>query len=242
MSFLDDQESFASVFGNKPQLLGSDPSRLDTRDIGDKLRSYADKCMFNIFLNICREDYVGTDDGTSDSKMVYEICKKIAELRMEWRTSPGNKLLTYTPDELYAKYTSIVVGLPDNATVWLLPLCNTYFSALVGPLQDKMDLDNFRMPGLDGHIAKTLQLGALRTNRSAAAQFFKSLNNEEKCLRSLLYKNVMNRGSHNLQEQVQYNQTQQSQGYQPQPYNKTDGSIYFHSLSLAEDTLRRYGL
>ena len=160
---------------------------------------------------------------------------------MEWRTPPGDKLMIDTPDELYAKYISIVAGLPDDATVWPLPLCNTYFSALVGPLQDKMEHDNFRMPGLNGLTTKTLQVGALRIIRSAATQSFKSLNDEEKRLRSLLSRNVMNRGSHNLKEQIQCNQTQQTQSYQPQPYNGTDGSIHSHSPSLVEDTLRRYG-
>ena len=55
MSFFDDQKYFVSVFGNRPQLLGTNTSRLDTRDIGDKLRSYTDKCMFDVFLTICKE-------------------------------------------------------------------------------------------------------------------------------------------------------------------------------------------
>ena len=60
-------------------------------------------------------------------------------------------------------------------------------------------------------------------------------------MRALLSRNGMNRGSHNLQEQVQYDQTQQNPSYQPQQYHRTDGIIHFHSPSLAEDTLRRYG-
>ena len=141
MSFLDDQKSLLSVSGNRPQLLGNDPFCLDTRNISDKLRSYDDKCICDDFLTIFREDYVGAHDGTSDSKMVYEICKKLAKLRIEWRTSSGNRLMTDTPYELYAKYISVVADLPDNATVWPLPRCNTHFSALVNPLQNKMEHD-----------------------------------------------------------------------------------------------------
>ena len=77
VSFLDDQDSFLSIFGHKPQLFSISPSRLDAGGIGEKLRMYADKCMFNVFFAICREDYVGTDDGTSNYKMVYEICKRL---------------------------------------------------------------------------------------------------------------------------------------------------------------------
>ena len=72
-----------SVFGHKPQLFGSNLSRLDVGDIGEKLRIYANKFIFDVFLTICREDYVGTDYGTSDSKMIYDIYKKLTKLRME---------------------------------------------------------------------------------------------------------------------------------------------------------------
>ena len=41
MTFLDDQVSFTSVFVQKPQLFGPDPSRLDTDDVSEKLRVYA---------------------------------------------------------------------------------------------------------------------------------------------------------------------------------------------------------
>ena len=124
--------------------------------------------MFDVFLVIYREGYFGADDGTSDSKMVYEICKRLAKLRMEWRTISNSRLMIDAPDELYEKYIGIVPSLPDGATVWPLPLCNTYFSGLVIPLQDKMEDNYFRMPMLHGLTIKTLQLCALRIVRSVA--------------------------------------------------------------------------
>ena len=112
MTFLDDQVYFTSVFGQKPQLFGPNPSRLDVNDGSEKLRVYAEKYMFDIFLEIYREDYVGTDDGTSDSKIIHEIYKILSKLRIEWRSKVGNRLIKCTPDELYAEFVDDIAGLP----------------------------------------------------------------------------------------------------------------------------------
>ena len=158
MTFLDYQFSFTSVFDPKPQFFGPNSSRLDTGDISEKIRVYAEKCMFDVFLTICREDYVVTDDGTSDSKMIHEICQRLSKLRMEWRSEVGNHLITCTPDELYAKFIDIIVDLPEDVTAWPLPLCNTYLSALITPLQDKIEDNNFRIPTVRGLTIRTLHL------------------------------------------------------------------------------------
>ena len=69
-----------------------------------------------MFLHLCREDYVGTDDGTLISKMVHWICKRFAKLRMEYRSKTGNRLVIDTPDELYENFIGVVAGLTDDAT------------------------------------------------------------------------------------------------------------------------------
>ena len=38
--------------------------------------------MLNIFLEICREDYVGGDDAGSKSKLVHEVYKQISLIKM----------------------------------------------------------------------------------------------------------------------------------------------------------------
>ena len=131
---------------------------------------------------------------------MHEICKRIVKLRMEYKSKIGNRLITDNPDELYAKFIGIVAGLPEDATGWPLSLCNTYFTALVVPLQDKMNDDKFRMPALHGLISKTIQLRALRVLRLAAVDSFNSMLDEEKRIRRLLATNNIARGSHYLQE------------------------------------------
>ena len=88
-TFLDDQVSSVSMFGQKPQLFRPNPSRLDM-NVSEKLHVYEEKCMFDVFLEICREDYVGTYYGTSNSKMIHKICKNF--LNYAWNR--GLKLAT----------------------------------------------------------------------------------------------------------------------------------------------------
>ena len=63
-------------------------------------------------------------------------------------------MLMDTPDVLYSNYIGIVVGLPDDASKWCLPLCTTYFLAFVVSLQDKLDKEDFDMSYHSGIITK----------------------------------------------------------------------------------------
>ena len=161
--------------------------------------------------------------------MVHEACEKVSSLCIEYRSTNGNRLTTDTQDKLYAKFISIVPGLPEDATKWLLPLCNSYFTALVIFLQDKMEDDKFNMPGLHGLTTKSLQLGALRLVRTAAVAAYKSLNDEEKRLRRMLLNNNNNRGSSLL-----YEEASMVQG----PYS---GDHVGEANWLTETMLARYG-
>lgn len=65
-----------------------------------------------------KADYDGVGDGSSGSKIVFERCKRISKLRMEYRSKNGNRLVANTPGELYNKSISIVASLPEDATNW----------------------------------------------------------------------------------------------------------------------------
>ena len=75
---------------------------------------------------------------------------------MQYISKTGNRFVIDTPDELYKKFIGVVANLPVDNTRCPLFLYNTYFSALVVSLKDKMDNDKFRMPTLHGLAAKTL--------------------------------------------------------------------------------------
>ena len=137
--------------------------------------------------------------------------------------------MTCTLDELYAAFVGIIAGLREDTTACL---CNTYFSALITPLQDKIEDYNFCMPALHGLTTKTIQLGLLCIVGSTAFKSFKSLNDEETHLRSLLSRNGNHRGSLNL-----HGPTIDQQSHQQ---NNSYESVNYQSPSLAEDTLWRY--
>ena len=80
MDFLDDQATFDSTFGTKPTLLGSNPTRLENTNIRRQVHGYAEKCMFDVFLEACRADYVGGMSTDSEKKMIREVCKMIGNL------------------------------------------------------------------------------------------------------------------------------------------------------------------
>ena len=50
-----------------------------------KLRAYAEKYMLDVFQEIYKVDYVGTDYSVYDSKMMHASCKLIAKICMEYR-------------------------------------------------------------------------------------------------------------------------------------------------------------
>ena len=160
MTVLDDQSSFESSFGRNPELFSSNLSLKDN-DTRKKLYSYAENCMFDVFLAIVRHDYVGTLDVVSETKMIHDTCKKLSALRMAYKLPNSNRMHLDTPDDLFSKFLGTVAGLPDDASKWSLPLFTTYFSALVVLLQDKMEEDKFEMPLHSGLITKKLQVVSL---------------------------------------------------------------------------------
>ena len=44
-----------------------------------------------------------------------------------------------TPDEMYAKYISMVADLPERSSLWSIILCSSYFSAPSTNIKDKME-------------------------------------------------------------------------------------------------------
>lgn len=74
------------------------------------------------FLEIFREDCAAGDDAGSTRKLVHEICKQRSLIKM---TNAD------TPDEMCARYTSMVTGKPADASLWSVTLFSSYCSALI---------------------------------------------------------------------------------------------------------------
>ena len=52
---------------------------------------YVEKYIFDVFLEICKADYVGVKSNDSETKMVCKICKNIGKLQMEYTSGNSNR-------------------------------------------------------------------------------------------------------------------------------------------------------
>ena len=134
MKFLDNQHSFDLTFGPNPVLRPYDANKSDEGDVRKKLLEYSNKCMFDTFLDICQQDYVGEIRGNAVTKLIHEVCKQITAIKIE--KQHGQRCVD-TPEEIYAKYISILSGLPHDADKWSITICSSYLSFLPLSLQGK---------------------------------------------------------------------------------------------------------
>ena len=73
---LDNQDVFNKEFGSKtPQLLHTNPKTGEALETVSKLYRYADLCQFDIALELCRYDYVGSNNTIDSTLAVQEVCK-----------------------------------------------------------------------------------------------------------------------------------------------------------------------
>ena len=86
---------------------------------------------------------------------MHEICKSISDL-LKIRKGSGGRNEELTLDALYAAYIGVITGLPEDASLWSITLCSSFFSALSPNLRDKMEEeDTFRMSAISGMSSKT---------------------------------------------------------------------------------------
>ena len=90
------------------------------------------------------------------------------------------------PDELYAKYISIIAGLPNGASIWSIILCSLSVSSLNTNLKDKMEETFLIMPPLNNMASNTLQIQGLMILRTVTVTSFRAMKEEEKRIRRLI--------------------------------------------------------
>ena len=84
MSFLDNQKKIDTIFGKSPVILMVNPITGSPSECLKKARIYVDKCMFGVFLHICKDDYVKNNDARLQGKLIHEIWKSITKLRQDY--------------------------------------------------------------------------------------------------------------------------------------------------------------
>ena len=83
ITFLNCQNEFFETFGSSSFLLNEKPNNSGPEECMTRVRDYAGICILDVFLAICREDYVGAEDVGSKRKSVHEICKIVSDLKQE---------------------------------------------------------------------------------------------------------------------------------------------------------------
>ena len=178
MSFLDSEEKINQTFGDHPAMLSERPWDSNNMATSKLLQYYAELCKLDIFMHLCKLDYVGEDNVESVLNVV-EVCCHISKLKKVW--SSRSTVYTNTPDELYDKFTRLSVSLLNDAKKWSIQLCSTYLAALSPELVEEVTGDkNFKMPDLTTLTTKPLQVKALRTVRRHGSSGWKEILKQKK--------------------------------------------------------------
>ena len=125
--FLDNQAAFLKTCGTGLGPLPENPKNGNCLSYQRILRGYGKKCKLDIFLHLCRLNYVG-HDNVDVTMHTQEVCQRISHLRQTYTI--GGQKRTVTPEELFDKLTQLSVILFNNAKTWSIQLCSTYLSLL----------------------------------------------------------------------------------------------------------------
>ena len=268
LDFLDNQTSFDSVFGKTPILLhvnrqstiNAGESIENTNAIPKMLHNFFLNCKYDVFIAICRDDYVGANYLPNDSHAVQAICSKIQSYTMSYTVGTVAKVCH--PNDLYTRYLSLATSLPKNSNCWNIVLCTTYYNALTDNLRNKMLEENFQMPSLQTLNSKTSQLNALRFVKDSAAKSYKNMVNEETRIAKMLEKHSSKANTSRVHFTSEAPETTTNQNNNNSTLNTTAPSQHNHnpsyqnssttnpppiaqtfnyqSQSLAETTLQKY--
>ena len=202
LDFVDNQSTFDSLFNTNTPLLhvnrystvtAGEPIE-DSSLIPQLLTKFLNECKYDIFVNICRDDYVGIGYVPDNSQAIQEICKKLNALKMQYTV--GSTIKTCHPNTLFTKFLTLASSLPQNSTSWNIVLCTTYYNSLTESLQNKMREEKFIMPPLHTLTDKSSQLTALRTVKDAASIAYKNILNEELRIQQLFKQHNTNSSPH----------------------------------------------
>ena len=232
LTFLDNQSEFAITFGVKPHMLPINPTSTGKNEVQMMLREYAEKCKFDIFLEACRDFYVGANAKDSSAKAVHEICKSITSLNQMYYEK--GRQVSDTPDVLFGKFVNMASSLPNDATLWSITLCSQFVNSLAVDLRDEMEALQFRMPSLSGQETKKLQLRALQEVRDYAANAYKSLSERANLVKRMIHQ--QGGSSKNTRSNIYaYSAEEQNPG------NGTSASLLlYNNNSQAEETIAKH--
>ena len=133
MNFLDEQESFASVFGLNLVMIRVSKRTTgtcaieDTEYLATKLGNSCNTCQLHLFCDIVKLQLVGTTLYDTH-RMMRDIYLILSSLKLESRVN--GKTIYLTPYSLYQRLIEFTPLLSPNATSWSFSLVTLFYNAL----------------------------------------------------------------------------------------------------------------
>jgi len=118
-------------------VVGTNPALDANVSCSSRVLQYANKCLFNVFLDVCCQDYVEKIVENAKKKLVHEIYTHISDLQQSMKPPGGRNIMA--PDVLYTVFIEIIVQLPEDASLWSITLCSTFLSVLSTNLRYKIE-------------------------------------------------------------------------------------------------------
>jgi len=248
-TFLDNQASFDAVFGKDPSILPFAPLQKNGEGSGipikEKIDTFVDSCKFDVFLDACRNYYVGLGSDESDIQATHAACKAINKLQQEYKVA--GRYMKDNPDVLFGKFMDVVPMLPDDSSKWSTQLCTAYFNALTPELKSRMENDGFIMPALNQLNSKKDQIDALQKVREKATSAFKKLKDETDLIRQIMSATGNNGSATGRGRVFVTNEANDAAAPvlapAPAPAPNANGGtilVYGQQASPAEETMQRY--
>ncbi len=229
-NFMDSQELFDACFGKSPQLF-SPSMKDDLWDGSNNLTSFMEACKFDLFMQSCQVDYVGSVNVSRECH-VREVCNNITKLKQVWKDENGKKQVD-TPEELYQKFIKFAVSLPDNTDTWTIQLPSAFLTALDDKIKRKVHTSSFVMPTPTSLRTKNDQINGTRLLKNEATRIYDDLAERAEELQTQLA--LMTKSPSRPPASTP------SRVLLGVPHDESTfvGSAY-NSTSLAEETLQKY--
>jgi hypothetical protein len=186
LNFLDDQDTFNSVFPAPLPLdkNGQPCDRTCSTSVSSRIKDFLGCCELDLFADILRLDYVGSDSATSP-KTIHRISDHLSRLSIIYQSC--GQTHTCRVDDLFKKYLSEVPVLPNDTRLWGFTLTNYFWSALPEEMQSRiMENRMYKPPDMSTLVTKTIQLNELWKLCKAAVQASKGISNHNAKLSRLI--------------------------------------------------------
>jgi len=190
LNFLDDQETFDSVFPLPTPLEenGNPSDHKVAASVANRLADFLGSCKLSLFAHVLRTNYVGSNT-VSNPETIRQISDRLSWLSIVYQAR--GQTHTCRVDDLFKKYLSEVPILPNDTRLWGFTLPNYFWSALPEEMQCRITANKlYTQPDMSTLVTKTSQLNELRKLREAAVQAAKEIANHDTKLNKLIAENM----------------------------------------------------